>query len=255
MTTLLDADIPAEIQERVLGRVGGNPLYAEEYVRLLIDRGSLVGAAGGLRLTAGDSLPLPDTVQAVLAARLDALPVEQKAVLCDAAVLGESFWSGAIATLAERDPGQVDDLLAELVRRELIRLVATSTLEGEREFTFWHALSRDVAYAQLPRRARLAKHIAAARWIESKASDRGEAFAEILAHHYVTALELAEAVRAADGGETLDRAPGTTSPSPASAPSASTSRRLPVSATSTRPAPGWSRARPGRVICWGRPSA
>ncbi len=140
-------------------------------------------------------MPLPDTVQAVIAARLDALPASHKAVLCDAAVLGETFWDGGVMALSDRDRDEVDDVLAALIERQLVRPVRSSSLKDENEYLFWHALARDVAYEQLPRRARLRKHQDAGEWIERKAGERIDDVAEILAHHFDTAHGLAQAAR------------------------------------------------------------
>jgi tetratricopeptide (TPR) repeat protein len=191
------------VREPILERIGGNPLYAEEYVRLLLDRGLLLEAVGLLRLREGEELPLPDTVQAVLAARLDTLPPEQKALLCDAAVFGESFWCGGVAAIAERGREEVEQTMAALTERQLVRPVASSSLTDETEYMFWHALARDVAYGELPKRARAQKHVALAGWLELKLGERAEELAEVLAHHYVTALELAESVHDVLLGESL----------------------------------------------------
>ena len=99
-------------------------------------------------------LPLPETVQAVLAARLDTLPAEHKALLCDAAVIGETFWRGGVAALSGRERATSTKAMAALAARQLVRAGSRASMEGEAEYIFWHALARDVAYAQLPRRVR-----------------------------------------------------------------------------------------------------
>ena len=195
VSALLDERLASDVRASVVERVGGNPLYAEEYVRLLLDRGLLIRAKGALRLKEGEELPLPDTVHAVLAARLDTLPPEHKAMLCDAAVFGETFWAGGIAALAPQDVDGVRAAMASLAERHLVRHAASSSLEGESEYLFWHALARDVAYEQLPRRARARKHEEAALWIEAAAGERASDVAEVLAHHYVAALDLSRALR------------------------------------------------------------
>ena len=160
-------------------RSDGNPFFAEESSRLLTENAPAA---------------LPASVQAVIAARLDALPVEEKAVIADAAVIGTPFWRGAVAALAGRDPGDFDNALNALVGRQLLRRVRVSSMEGEDEFTFAHALAREVAYQALPRQARATRHAAAARWLEDTLGARVDAAAEVLAHHYGTALELAVAI-------------------------------------------------------------
>ena len=149
------------------------------------------GAAWALR--AGAEIPFPDSIQALIAARLDTLGPGTKSVLADAAVVGKVFWAGAIAAMGERDPADVTETLHELSRKELVRPSRRSSMEGEAECAFWHVLTRDVAYAQLPRASRAARHVAAAAWIESKAPERVEDLADVLAYHYGTALELERA--------------------------------------------------------------
>ena len=191
---LLDAELAADVGARIVDLAGGNPLYAEQYVRLLLDRGLLVRAADRLRLESDGQLPLPETVQAVLAARLDTLPAEHKALLCDAAVLGETFWRGGVAALSGCEASAVDEAMTALAARDLVRPVVTPTIEGESEYLFWHALARDVAYSEVPRKVRARKHRAAALWIEKQAGERGNDFTEILVHHYEAALGLARTV-------------------------------------------------------------
>jgi class 3 adenylate cyclase/tetratricopeptide (TPR) repeat protein len=177
------AVLPTETQRALLERAGGNPLYAEEFVRLLADRG---GPA--------EDEEVPDSVQALIAARLDTLSPERKSLLQDAAVLGKVFWAGALAEMGNREPREIELALHELARTELVRRARTSSMEGEAEYGFWHLLVRDVCYAQIPRAARAARHRSAAAWIERKAGERAEDLADVLAHHYLSALELARAV-------------------------------------------------------------
>ena len=190
--------IPAELQQPILDRAGGNPLYAEEFVRLLRDRDLLVQKGASWELREGAEVPFPDTVQALIAARLDTLGSDAKSLLADAAVVGKVFWASAIAQMGERDLSDVTDMLRRLSRSELIRPARNSTIEGEAEYAFWHVLARDVAYGQLPRASRASRHVAAARWIESMAAERVEDLADVLAYHYATALELARAAGQAE---------------------------------------------------------
>jgi tetratricopeptide (TPR) repeat protein len=139
-------------------------------------------------------MTLPETVQALIAARLDTLPPERKSLLQDAAVIGKVFWASAVAEMGGLDPAEVELALHELARKELVRPARTSSMGGEREYSFWHLLVRDVAYSQIPRAERSRRHRSAAEWIERKADERVEDLAEVLAHHYLQALELAEAV-------------------------------------------------------------
>jgi class 3 adenylate cyclase/tetratricopeptide (TPR) repeat protein len=185
--------IPAELQQPILDRAGGNPLYAEEFVRLLKDKDLLIRKGASWELREGAEVPFPDSVQALIAARLDTLSADTKSMLADAAVIGKVFWAGAITQMGERDLTGVIETLRELSRKELVRPARRSSIEGEAEYSFSHILARDVAYSQLPRASRASRHVAAARWIESKAPQRVEDLADVLAYHYATALELAKA--------------------------------------------------------------
>ena len=187
--------LPAATRELLLERAGGNPLYAEEFVSMLRDR-ELLDVRGALKSDA--DVPFPDSLQALIAARLDTLSREQKTLVQDAAVVGNVFWDGSIASMGDGDRERVQALLRELAEREFVRPAAPSSMEGEEEYSFRHILFRDVAYAQIPRAQRAARHVAAATWLEAMASDRLEDLAEILAYHTGEALSLAEAVRNAD---------------------------------------------------------
>ena len=138
-------------------------------------------------------IPVPESLQLLIGSRLDQLPHEDKALLQDAAVVGKVFWSGALAALCGCDEPSVHDRLADVLRRELIRPNRTSNLRGQTEYTFWHALIRDVAYGQIPRAGRELKHLAVARWLKQAVADRIPDFAEELAYHYAEALDLARA--------------------------------------------------------------
>ena len=171
---LLDrAVLDADAQQAVLQRAEGNPLYAEEYARMLAEHD-------------GGDLPLPETVQGLIAARIDALAPGEKALLQDASVIGKVFWPGAL-------PGAGDRILHALERKEFIRRDRRSSIAGETQYAFLHALVRDVAYGQIPRAERAGKHGRAAEWLTSLAGDRAEDHAEMLAHHYREALTLGEA--------------------------------------------------------------
>jgi class 3 adenylate cyclase/tetratricopeptide (TPR) repeat protein len=196
--------IPAELQQPILERAGGNPLYAEEFVRLLKDRDLLVRKGQSWELSEGAQVPFPESVQALIAARLDTLDAEAKSVLADAAVIGKVFWAGALAAMGQRDPESVVSTLRELSRKELVRPVRQSSMAGEAEYAFWHVLARDVAYNQLPRAARANRHVAAAQWIESKAPERVEDLADVLAYHYASALELSRAAGDAEQAAELE---------------------------------------------------
>jgi class 3 adenylate cyclase/tetratricopeptide (TPR) repeat protein len=190
LAALLERSVlPAETQAALLQRAGGNPLYAEEFVRMVADR-KLVGDDG--------DWPLPESVQGIVAARLDALPAEEKALLQDAAVIGKVFWSGAAAGIGSVERAAAEETLHLLERKEFVRRERRSSVAGETEYGFRHLLVRDVAYGQIPRAQRAEKHRLAAEWIQ--ALGRPEDSAEMLAHHYLTALELAGAAGSETAG-------------------------------------------------------
>jgi class 3 adenylate cyclase len=178
---LLDTVIQvSDVRSALVERCGGNPLYAHEYARLLADR---AGESSGERA-------IPDTVQALIAARIDTLPSARKALLHHAAVVGKVFWAGAAASIGERDVATVRLDLHELCRKELIKRTRISSVPGDEEYAFWHDLVQEVAYGQIPRFERGKLHRRAADWIEHAAADRLADRAELLAHHYRTALDL-----------------------------------------------------------------
>ena len=155
------------------------------------DRDLLERAGSSWQLREGAEVPFPDSVQALIAARLDTLEPDAKSLLADAAVIGKVFWAGAVAAMGDRDPQRSTAMLRELSRKELVRPARQSSMAGEAEYAFWHVLARDVAYNQLPRASRATRHVAAAEWIESKGTGRVEDLADVLAYHYATALDLA----------------------------------------------------------------
>ncbi len=167
-----------------IGRAtGGNPLFLEEMMRMLVEDGLLVERDGRLQaLTEVDSLRVPGTVQAVLAARLDLLDAEELAVLQRAAVMGQVFLWGAVADLTP--PDRINDLarhLQALVRKQLIR-PDRRTFAGEDGFRFGHILIRDAAYESMSKRSRADLHERHADWIEDRAAGRSD-LDEIIGHH------------------------------------------------------------------------
>ena len=172
--------LEADTQRDLVARAGGNPLYAEEYARMLRD-GRFTGEH------------LPETVQGIIAARLDALAPEEKLLVQDASVVGKVFWSGTLAAIEDEPRWTVEERLHALERKEFIRRERRSSVASEGEYAFRHVLVRDVAYAQIPRAARADKHRLAAEWIDSLGAGRAEDRAEMLAHHFGAALEFARA--------------------------------------------------------------
>jgi class 3 adenylate cyclase/tetratricopeptide (TPR) repeat protein len=180
MGSLLDRSVlPADVQQTLLERAGGNPLYAEQFAQLYLERGS------------AEDLPLPETLQGIISARLDGLPSEEKAFLHRGAVVGKVFWTGALGEAGDSEP-----VVHSLVRKGFLRRQRRSSVAGEVELAFAHALVRDVAYGQLPRAERASGHRAVAEWLVSLG--RSEDHAEMVAYHWRSAFELAGAA----GGDT-----------------------------------------------------
>lgn len=171
-------------EESLVGRAGGNPLFAEEYVRMRRDVEAAAASASGL---AAD-LPMPESLRALAAARLDALPAELKSLVLDASIVGRVFWPGALAEVGESDRDEVAARLPFLLRRRLIERREPSTIDGEAEFAFRHDVTMRVAYDQIPRAARAVKHRHAAAWTRLVAGERVADVADTLAHHLEQAL-------------------------------------------------------------------
>jgi class 3 adenylate cyclase len=186
LTDLLGGALPTGLGE-VVERAEGNPFFVEEVLGTLIDRNLLERTNGSWRLAAlPDDFHVPDTVQAVVAARMDLLGADEKQALQAAAVIGRIFWAGPVYELVDGDPD-----LRVLEERDFIRRRLGSSMAGEREYAIKHALTREVAYDSLPRSRRAGMHARFAKWVEGRAASPDEV-APILAHHY------AEAVRPED---------------------------------------------------------
>lgn len=179
----LAGPLDPEAAEAVGRATGGNPLFLEEMLRMLVEDGVLVERDGRLEpLHAVDELPVPGTVQAVLAARLDRLEDEERALLQRAAVMGQVFWWGGVADLSPPDEvGEVAGRLQALVRKGLIKPDAR-TFAGEDGFRFGHILIRDAAYEATPKRTRAALHERFAGWAEERAGGSA-GLDEIVGHH------------------------------------------------------------------------
>ena len=184
---LLGVELPGPVRDVVVARAEGNPFFVEELLGTLIDRGVVERSDGGWTCAElPEGFEIPDTVQAVLAARIDLLPPAEKAALQVASVIGRVFWTGPVYELVGGMPDL--ELLAE---RDFVRRRPGSSLPGEREYAIKHALTREVVYESVPKARRAQLHAAFASWLE-KAGLGGDEHAALLAHHY------AEAVRPED---------------------------------------------------------
>ena len=187
---LLAGGLTDELEEAVVERSEGNPLYVEEIVRKLIDDGVL-RAADATRWEVArpvTDVELPRSIQGLIAARLDGLPEDEKGLLQDAAVVGRVFWSGAVAALSEMSSEDLRDPLGRLRVKELVLLNDPPSFSDEMEFTFRHALIRDGAYESLPKALRASKHAEVVRWAVTKAGDRADEIAPLIATHQLEAL-------------------------------------------------------------------
>jgi predicted ATPase len=178
--SLVAALLPAgeTVPPAVVERSGGNPLFAEEMARRIAEEGSI---------QAGE---LPDTVQAVLAARLDKLDPFERRLVQQAAVVGRTFWEGSLAPLVGSDQREFEQALLSLQEKDILAPGATSQLTGERELAFKHVLIRDVAYGMLPKAVRARKHFEVGAFLEERAGDRTDEVVSLLAEHYGRAAAL-----------------------------------------------------------------
>ncbi len=183
--------IPDELETRILGRAEGVPMYAVETVRMLIDRGLLARDGAAYRLS-GDvvELEVPESLHALIAARLDGLAPDERTVVQDASVLGKSFSVDGLAALSGWPTERLEPLLAALVRKEILDLEVDPRSPERGQHTFLQDLVRAVAYEGLSHRDRRRKHLAAAEYLEaSRAADLDE-IAEVVASHYLDAYRL-----------------------------------------------------------------
>jgi predicted ATPase/class 3 adenylate cyclase len=161
----------------VVERSGGNPLFAEEMSRRIAEEG-------------GHTAELPDTVQGVLAARLDALEPFERRLVQQAAVVGRTFWEGSLIPLARSEGRDLGRALTSLQEKDILAPGAEGRLADERELAFKHVLIRDVAYGMLPKSVRARKHFEVGSFIEDRAGDRVDELGPLLAEHYGRAAAL-----------------------------------------------------------------
>jgi class 3 adenylate cyclase/tetratricopeptide (TPR) repeat protein len=193
------AELADEISRRISRTAGGNPLFVEELMRMLVDEGLLQSEHGEWKTTADVSgIAVPPTVQALIAARVDRLPAPERVLVERASVIGEVFWWGAVAELSpEPARAQVGGHLQALVRKELVHPEPT-TFAAEDAFRFAHILIRDVAYAGVLKSARAELHETFAAWLERKLEDRIGEYEEILAYHLEQAYRYTEELGSPD---------------------------------------------------------
>ena len=193
MDQLVDALVPGmppSARAAVTAQAQGIPLFAVETVRALIDRDIVQLVAGVYRLT-GDvgELAVPDSLHALLAARLDALDPEVRRLVADAAVLGTTFPADALLAIAGNDEPTVRAGLEELVRREVLTVSADPLSPEKGSYGFAQNMLRQVAYDTLSRRDRKARHLAVAAHLRAVFPGDGEEVTDVIARHYLDALE------------------------------------------------------------------
>ncbi len=191
LLTGLVPGLPAEVRERILERAEGIPLYAVETVRMLLDRGLVVQDGPTYRLTGQvETLEVPETLHALIAARLDGVSAEERRLLQDAAVLGKTFTKEALSALT--DPQfDVQTLLGSLARKEILGIQADPRSPEHGQYGFLQDLVRHVAYETLSKRERRARHLAAAAYLSTAFAEDEDEVVEVIASHYVAANEAA----------------------------------------------------------------
>jgi DNA-binding SARP family transcriptional activator len=172
-------NVTSDLRDRVAIPAEGNPFFAEELVHHLVDdQPSEAGSDSA-------ATPIPTSVRALIASRIDVLPDAEKQVLEDAAVIGRTFWATTLESMAEGT--SVRAALGSLERKGFVTASPRSLLGAEPEYSFSHALKREVAYRSIPRARRAVVHAAVAAWIEEIAADRRGEFVDLVAYHYEAA--------------------------------------------------------------------
>ncbi|MDH4341260.1 MAG: AAA family ATPase, partial [Thermoleophilia bacterium] len=190
--------LPPEVRDRILARAEGIPLYAVETVRMLLDRGLLVQEGSAYRLTGEvEALEVPETLHALIAARLDGLSAEERRLLQDAAVLGKTFTQDALAALAGSDV-EIQPLLTALARKEVLGVQADPRSPEHGQYGFLQDLVRHVAYETLSKKERRTRHLAAAAHLSATFAEDEDEVVEVIASHFVAAHEAAPDAEDAD---------------------------------------------------------
>ncbi len=183
--------LPERLREQILARAQGVPLYAVETVRMLLDR-SLLAQEGSVYTPTGEieTLEVPETLHALIAARLDGVSAEERRLLQDGAVLGKTFTVRALAALSRSPADELEPLLSALVRKEVLGVQSDPRSPERGQYGFLQDLVRHVAYETLSKRERKTRHLAVAEHLQSVFADQDE-IAEVLASHYLAAFEAA----------------------------------------------------------------
>ena len=191
--------LPDEAKATIRSRADGIPLYAVETVRMLLDRGLLVQEGSAYRLAGTvESLEVPETLHALIAARLDGLEAEERRLLEQAAVLGKTFTSRGLAALSGLEESEVEPILASLTRKELLAIDTDPRSPERGHYGFLQALVQRIAYDTLARPERRTLHLAAASYLGEQAGIEPDEIAEVIATHYRDAYQAAPSADDAD---------------------------------------------------------
>ena len=192
LLTGLVPGLPDDLRQRILERAEGVPLYAVETVRMLLDRGLLAREGNAYRPTGQvETLEVPETLHALVAARLDGLAAEERRLVQDGSVLGKTFTKqGLIAVTGLRDP-ELEPLLASLLRKEILSVQADPRSPERGQYAFLQDIVKRVAYETLSKKERKTKHLAAAEFLASAWSAEEDEIVEVVATHYLDAYDAA----------------------------------------------------------------
>jgi class 3 adenylate cyclase/predicted ATPase len=204
LLTGLVPGLPEDLRTRILERAEGVPLYAVETVRMLLDRGVLAREGNVFRPVGSvEQLEVPETLHALVAARLDALTTAERRLVEDGAVLGKTFTRQGLAVLTGLAEAELEPLLASLLRKEILSVQADPRSPERGQYAFLQDIVKRVSYETLSLRERKAKHLAAAEFLERVSGEEDE-FVEVVAAHYVDALQADP--DASDAGEIRETA-------------------------------------------------
>ncbi len=195
MDSLLRGPVPGlsdDLAARILERAEGVPFYAVETVRMLLDRGLLVRDGDAYRLVGlVDTLEVPETLQALIAARLDGLAPEERRLLQDASVLGRTFTVAGLVAVTGLSPSELEPLLASLIRKEVLSVSADPQSPERGQYGFLQDLVKKVAYDTMAKRERRSRHLAAAEFLEEAYGAEDDEIVEVVAAHYLDAYRAA----------------------------------------------------------------
>jgi len=205
LLTGLVPGLPDDLRERVLERAEGVPLYAVETVRMLLDRGLLTRDGDVYRPTGPiEQLEMPETLQALVAARLDGLTAEERHLVQDGAVLGKTFTKQGLSALTGLDAAGLEPILASLLRKEVLSVQADPLSPERGQYAFLQDIVKRVAYETISHKERKAKHLATAEFLLTLPGSDEDEIVEVVAQHLIDALE--SAPDASDAAEIRDRA-------------------------------------------------